>query len=134
MTDFTYVRAGDKIKFREERGAYTVQARSIRYLVCTKPFNPKRTVLYTIIDLEQGIRGTENMVFGLGQETREQCYETLLRLHGISPDMIEASEISYRNRIELDVEQIQPRARASSRATRSRGQRAYPVAVPSSNN
>ncbi|WP_148289423.1 hypothetical protein [Fibrella aestuarina] len=29
-----------------------------RFLICTKPFNPRRTVLYTIVDLKKGIHGT----------------------------------------------------------------------------
>jgi hypothetical protein len=99
-------RVGDLIKFEEERNPYTIQARSNRFIVCTKPFAPRKTVLYTIVDLEKKIRGTENLVFGLGQETREQCYETLLRLHGIAPAAYEASEVSYRNRVPLHIQYV----------------------------
>lgn len=97
-------RAGDLIKFVEERNPYTIQARSSRYLVCTKPFAPRKTVIYTVVDLERQIRGTENLVFGHGQETREQCYETLLRLHGIYPGLDWATEVSHRNNVSLRIE------------------------------
>jgi hypothetical protein len=41
-----------------EKRSYKIQARSDRYLVCTKPFNLRKTVIYTIVDLDQYIRGT----------------------------------------------------------------------------
>lgn len=88
----------DKIKFRDEKQRYTVQACNARFCVCTKPFNARRTVLYTVIDFKLNIRGTENLIFGMGAETREQCEEMLQRL--ISGE----TEISHRNRIALDIE------------------------------
>lgn len=94
---------GDKVRFAEEKQAYTIQARGSRYLVCTKPFNPKRTVLYTVIDLEEKVRGTENLVFGAGAETREDCEEMLMRLEGRDTELGWATEVSHRNRIPLRV-------------------------------
>ena len=73
-------KVGDKIHFDGERNAYTVRACDSRYLICTKPFNPKKTVLYTIVDLQEKVRGTENLVFGMGFETDEDCQEALQRL------------------------------------------------------
>ena len=96
------VKVGDFLTFEEERLKYEVQARSARYLVCTKPFNPKRTVLYTVVDLADGVRGTENLVFGAGAETREQCEEMIARLEGRGQTEF-ATEVSYRNRIPLRV-------------------------------
>jgi hypothetical protein len=94
---------GDKVRFVEERQAYTIQARSKRYLVCTKPFNPKRTVLYTVVDLEKAIRGTENLIFGAGAETVELCEEMIARLEGHTEWR---TEISHRNFIPLKVEAV----------------------------
>ncbi len=73
---------GARIYFVEEKAPYRVKARSDRFLVCTKPFNPRKTVLYTIVDLEEGVRGPENLVFGFGAETDEQCREMIERLEG----------------------------------------------------
>lgn len=87
----------NRIKFAEEKRPYTIQAMGKRYLVCTKPFNPKRTVLYTVVDLDEQIRGTENLVFGLGAETKEQCEEMLRRLESGE------TEVSHRNRIPLRI-------------------------------
>lgn len=89
---------GDKIKFANERRRYTVQAASSRFLVCTKPFPLHKTVLYSIVDFERNIRGTENLVFGFGAKTREQCQEMLERLESGE------TEISYRNRVPLVIE------------------------------
>lgn len=120
---------GTRILFAEEKTPYRVRARSDRYLVCTRPFNPKRTVLYTIIDLVERVRGPENLVFGFGAETDGQCVDMVERLHAITkPETIEdatelkamprilrkmvkpkytaASEVSHRHRIPLRIAKI----------------------------
>jgi hypothetical protein len=55
---------GDKIKFEGERQRYTVQAFDERFIIATKPFNMKKTYLYTIIDLEREVRGPDDRLFG----------------------------------------------------------------------
>lgn len=94
------VRVGDKIRFNGEKLRYTVQARNERYIVCTKPFNPKHTVIYCIIDTVALRRGPENLVFGAGAETREQCEDMVTRLASGE------SELSYRRSIELKIDAI----------------------------
>lgn len=101
------MKVGDKIKFKAEKQRYTIQAMNERYLICTKPFNPMHTVLYTIVDLEKQIRGRENLVFGMGAETTEQCEEMLERLTIGTEDGMK-SEISHRNYLTLDIENICP--------------------------
>jgi hypothetical protein len=91
---------GDKVKFREEKLRYTVQACDERFAVCTKPFNAQKTVLYTVIDFKWEVRGTENLIFGEGAETREQCEEMLARLASGE------TEVSHRNRIPLRIEKV----------------------------
>lgn len=100
------VPVGTRIWFAEEKKPYRVRARCERYLVCTKPFNPRKTVLYTVVDLEEGVRGTENLVFGFGAETDQQCEEMIKRLQGID-DMSIQTEVSHRNRVPLDVVRIE---------------------------
>lgn len=92
MSEF---KVGDKVHFEGERNAYTIRACDSRYLVCTKPFNPRKTVLYTIVDLQEKVRGTENLVFGMVFETDDDCKEALERLQ------YGKTEISYRNRVKL---------------------------------
>lgn len=48
-----------------ERQRYTVQAADTRFAIMTKPFNAKKTYLYTITDLERGVRRPCNLIFGL---------------------------------------------------------------------
>ncbi len=92
------VPVGTKIKFHSEKQCYTVQASNAFILVCTKPFNARKTVLYTIVDRKEKVRGPEGVVFGLGAETRAQCEEMLARLTEGK------SEMSHRHRIDLDIE------------------------------
>lgn len=54
-----------KIKFDGERQRYTVMAHNDRFAIMTKPFNAQKTYLYTITDLERGVRGPCNFIFGL---------------------------------------------------------------------
>jgi len=94
-----YYRVDDVIRFAEERRGYRVQAASQRFLVCTKPFF--KTTLYTIVDLVEQVRGPENLIFGAGAETREQCEAMLARLEGRDTELGWTTEISHRNRIPL---------------------------------
>jgi len=97
------VPVGTRIWFKDEVRPYHVKARSWRYLVCTKPFNIKHTVLYTVVDLAHEIRGTENLIFGAGAETTYQCEAMIERL------MSEDTEVSHKNRVDLDVTRIAPK-------------------------
>jgi len=92
------MKVGDKVKFRSEKQRYTIQACDNRFLVCTKPFNARKTVLYTIVDFKRNVRGREDLVFCMGFETRKDCEEALERLQK------EESEVSYRHYMPLDIE------------------------------
>jgi hypothetical protein len=93
----TKVEVGSKLWFQSEKRPYTVRASNRFYSICTKPFNAKKTVLYTIVDWEHNIRGAENLVFGFGAETKEQCEEMLERLTNAE------SDITQRNWCKLDI-------------------------------
>ncbi len=80
LYEFRKVPVGAKFWFEGEKQGYTVRASNVAFCICTKPFNAQKTVLYCIIDWERGIRGPENLVFGFGAETDEQCQEMLQRL------------------------------------------------------
>ena len=89
---------GQKIKFKACKQRFTIQARNERFLICTKPFNARKTVIYTFVDLVREMRGRDDMVFTFGYETKEQCEENLQRL--AAGEM----EVSYRNFVKLDYE------------------------------
>ncbi len=91
---------GTKIWFDGERHSYKVQACDDRYLVCTKPYNVKHTVLYIIVDLEEGVQGGDNYG-GIDYTTRENCEEVL---RGLQAGDI---EISYRNRVPLNIKRTE---------------------------
>lgn len=109
MKTIEEVKVGDLVRFAEEKNPYRVRARGPRYLVCTKPFAPKKTVIYTVVDLQDGIRGTENLVLGAGAETDKQCAEMCDRLEGVDRECqtehssFFQTEVSRRNRIPLNV-------------------------------
>lgn len=88
---------GAKVYVAAYKRPFTVRARDERYAVCTRPFPPKKTVLYFVLDAKQGVRGTENLVFGVGAETDEQCAEMLARLAAGE------TEVSHRNVVHWDV-------------------------------
>lgn len=91
---------GAKIQFAGEKRSYTVKAASGRFAICTKPFNLRHTTLYTIVDLKRNVRGRENLIFGMGFETDEQCERALERLIGGE------SEVSYRHYVPLEIEAV----------------------------
>jgi len=92
---------GDKIKFAEEKQRYTIRACNERFAICTKPFNCKKTTLYTIVDLLENVRGRENLIFAAGAETDQECRRMLVRLKKGK------TEVSHRHRCDLNIQEIQ---------------------------
>lgn len=95
------LKIGDKVYLPGKKRPYRVRARDERFIICTQPYNPKHTVMYFIIDLYDKVRGTDNCVFCNGYVTDEQCLE---RLDELQSGQI---EVSYRNRVALDIEGIE---------------------------
>lgn len=114
---------GDRVRFVEEGQRYTVRAVTSggRFAICTKPFNLKHTVLYTVIDFERGVRGADNY-YGLGYETDEQvseaahCFDHTDR--GDGPEITNSceqvawcrggAEVSRRNYVGLHIASVRP--------------------------
>lgn len=53
-----------KVRMNGERQRYSVMARDDRFVIMAKPFNARKTYLYTIADLERGERGPCDLIFG----------------------------------------------------------------------
>jgi hypothetical protein len=87
----------NKIWFQGEKKSYKIMAFDNRYIICQKPFNPRRTFQYSIVDLEREIRGADNYRCKFEYDDPKECQEALKELH--SGDL----EISYRNRVDLEV-------------------------------
>lgn len=92
------VRAGDKVYVPTEKRPYKVRCRDERFIICTKPYNPKHTVIYFIIDLVERRRGPDNQVFCFGYETDEDCHERLKELQDGKIN------VSWRHGIPLDLD------------------------------
>lgn len=85
---------GSKIYVAGEKRPYKVQAADSRYAIATK--SHFGTVLYTILDFKNKIRGKDNMVFSAGYESQQDCNEALIALN-------DNMEVSRRNCVPLDV-------------------------------
>ena len=96
---------GDKVWFNEEARPYTIRACDERYLVCTKPYDLKpKTVQYTMVDLKENIRGTDGYAIGpYDYYEDEDCQAYLKELQ------TGESQISRRNRIELNILKVEVR-------------------------
>lgn len=96
------MKPGDKFKACGERQRYTVMAADERFTIMVKPFNAARTYLYSIADLDRGIRGRCNMIFGppFPMDTAEGAARTLRLLR--EGEM----EVSHRRNKPLEPEEI----------------------------
>jgi hypothetical protein len=97
LWEFRRVPVGAKMWFKGEKQGYTVQASNVAFVVLTKPFNARKTVLYCIVDWERNMRGPEDLIFSRGAETREECEEMLERL------TLGESEVSQRHHAPLEI-------------------------------
>lgn len=95
-------RPGMRIWFEEERNGYTIRACNKRYLVCTKPFNLRKdTVIYSIVDLQKGIRGLDGYVFSPYNYYDQKDCDSYL-------EDITSGEVSVsRHHIKLKIKKIQ---------------------------
>lgn len=96
---------GERIWFAEERRPYVVRACDDRYLVCTKPFNIHHTVLYTIVDLHEGIRGADNYWKWGGHYDYQKALDCWQCLDDLYSGEV---EISRRNVTKLSIVRIEP--------------------------
>lgn len=93
---------GDSVQFAESKRWWKVRAVSDRFVVLTSPFNLQRTVLYSIIDWERGVRGPDDH-YGVGYEAEDQIADALRRLQlpERDPDQIEVSWRAHSIRVDI---------------------------------
>lgn len=104
-----------RVWFSEEKRPYRVRARNDRYLVCTKPFNIKHTTIYCIVDLQEQIRGPEDLVFGMGAETDDDCRWMLARLEGKDRNCVRGESNGHRETLPREVGEFTPPSQVSYR-------------------
>lgn len=103
---------GDSVQFAESKRWWKVRAVSERFVILTSPFNLQRTVLYSVIDWERGVRGPDDH-WSVGYETEEQIADALRRLQATGMDRIEVSWRAHSIRVKI----AQVRSRAPSGQT-----------------
>ena len=92
---------GDRVWFWEEKFGYTIRALNNRYLVCTKPFNlRKSTVIYTVVDLQERVRSTDGYVFSPYDYVSDEDCQSLVK------DLENGHWLSQRNEIPLRIKKI----------------------------
>lgn len=71
-------KVGDKVNLSTTKRAWTVRGVTTggRFVILTQPFNPRRAVLYTVVDFDRGVRGKDDH-YGLGYESDEQVADAL---------------------------------------------------------
>jgi len=102
------IKIGSKVKFLEEARPYIVKAMSERFIICTKAFNLKHTVLYTILDLKRNERGTHNCIFNPYDFSKQGDIDSCLSDLMLPKGDAMAIELSHRNKIILNIEAISP--------------------------
>lgn len=95
---------GDKVKICSEKQRYTVRAVGSEFAILTKPFNARKTFLYTVVDSMEGVRGHFGK-WGPPEEldTRDGAEKTLIELES------GRLQLTFRNVIDLtdsEMEQI----------------------------
>lgn len=100
------LKVGDKMYFAKEKKPYIIKAINERFAICTKPFNLKKTVFYTIVDFERDIRGPHNLVFNIYdftvQSDIDECLKDLM-ISVNNPPGFNDFDLSRRNSIPLDL-------------------------------
>lgn len=94
---------GDKIYFKTDKKPFKIQACNERYIIATKPYNFKKTFLYTIVDFERCLRGCDNYHCAYEYDNPKEAAEALECL--ITQKPLEL-EVSYRHFIPLDIVKV----------------------------
>ncbi len=97
------IKVKDKVYFAAEKSPYTVKAFDGRYAICTKPYNLKKTVVYTIIDFKEAKRSTNDLIFNIYDYKVQADIDECLK--DLNSGKI---GLSRRNSIELDIIKVHP--------------------------
>lgn len=104
------IKVGDKIKFKSEKIRYTVTACDDRFVIATKPYNPQKTYLYTIIDLVKKQRSSDNYYCKFDYDKPEEAAKAIPQLHNGLDIMNSMGKdtlcLSSRRVIDLDIERV----------------------------
>lgn len=79
-----------------DRVSWKCMVRDERYVILSKPFNPKKTFMYSIFDLKEMICGADDCWCAYNYDNKDECEEALKRLQD------DTLHISYRNRAKIE--------------------------------
>ena len=116
------MKVGDKVKLTGDDRWWDVKAVSEHFVACTRqaPFQPKGTLVYTVLDWRNGVRGPCDLIgqgWGDGTYTEQECSEMLEGFeydYRQDPDYIEAQRaydageadtVSWPSKLHLQVSQ-----------------------------
>ncbi|ASR85098.1 hypothetical protein I5G78_gp016 [Mycobacterium phage Unicorn] len=102
---------GSRVKLTSDgRRWWDVRAADERFAILTRQaeFRPKGEVCYTILDVEQGVRGPCNLIGQSWHATMpdEECARLLEALN--ADPRSDGVEVSHRNRVPLDLGEVRP--------------------------
>jgi hypothetical protein len=100
------IKVGSRLYFITDKRPFVVKAMNDRFIIATKPFNVRKTCLYTILDMKMGIRGPNNLVFNMYDYTKQPDIEDCL--NDLS-DPDEVTEVSRRRSVSIDILKIENR-------------------------
>lgn len=78
----TALSTGQRVQFSESQRWWKVRASSDdgRFVILTSPFNLQKTVQYTILDTERGVRGPDDRIFSSGYESDSDIADRMREL------------------------------------------------------
>ena len=76
----TYAAPGSRIGWKGQKRKFKVIARNDNFIIITRPYNPKRTFEYSILDLEYMKCNHDNYYTKYDYSNKEECKEDLKEL------------------------------------------------------
>lgn len=77
---YTYAIPGSRIGWKGQKRKFKVIARNDNFIIITRPYNPKRTFEYSILDLEYMECNHDNYYNKYDYSNKEECKEALKEL------------------------------------------------------
>lgn len=107
------VKEGDKIVFNDAKAEWVVQGRNENFIILTKPYYKKKTFFYTIIDINDWCRGPDANATMFTYNDKEEVKQALKALN-LGQNHKDGIDVSYRNRVPLQVTSIKFKKKRSS--------------------
>ena len=91
---------GSKITWKGQNKRFTVIARNDNFIIITRPYNPKKTYEYSILDLEYMECNHDNYYCKYDYSNKEECIEALKELQD-TRDELKKTNIRFDDGLQL---------------------------------